>query len=132
ERVDYQPVDLEAVTRDALAYLAKFRDVLEEGTLEQRKEFLRGFVHEICIDPDTARGVITFYELPISSLMMVPGARVALLKTFRSKRLDGFSLPKEAWRLAGRLRTTTPASAPCAASPSGGTTGCSREIGRAH
>ena len=76
ERVDFQPVDLEAATRDALAYLARFRDVLEEGTLEQRKEFLRGFVHEISIDPDTARGVITFYELPISSLMMVPGVGV--------------------------------------------------------
>ncbi len=36
ERVDFQPVDLEAATRDAL-----------------------GFVHEISIDPDTARGVIT-------------------------------------------------------------------------
>src|SRR5436309_14085660 len=76
ERVDFQPVDLEAATRDALAYLARFRDVLEEGTLEQRKEFLRGFVHEISIDPDTARGVITFYELPVTSLMMVPGAGV--------------------------------------------------------
>ena len=74
--VDLQPVDHEAATRDPLAYLARFRDVLEEGTLEQRKEFLRGFVHEISIDPDTARGVITFYELPVTSLMMVPGARV--------------------------------------------------------
>jgi len=100
ERVDFQPVDLEAATRDALAYLARFRDVLEEGTLEQRKEFLRGFVHEISIDPDTARGVITFYELPAGSLMMVPGARVALLKKMRSKRLDGFSLPEEAWKVA--------------------------------
>ena len=76
ERVDFQPVDLEAATRDALAYLARFREVLEEGTLEQRKEFLRGFVHEISIDPDAARGTITFYELPISSLMMVPGVGV--------------------------------------------------------
>jgi hypothetical protein len=31
ERVDYQPVDIEAATRDALAYLARFREVLEEG-----------------------------------------------------------------------------------------------------
>src|SRR5206468_5837679 len=76
ERVDFQPVDLEAATRDALAYLARFRDVLEKGTLEQRKEFLRGFVHEISIDPDTARGTIIFYELPVTSLMMVPGVGV--------------------------------------------------------
>jgi len=73
-RVDYQPVDLEAATSEAFAYLGRFREVLEEGTLEQRKEFLRGFVHEIAIDPDAARGTITFYELPAGSLMMVSGA----------------------------------------------------------
>ncbi len=76
ERVDFQPVDLEAAARDALAYLARFHDVLEEGTLEQRKEFLRGFVAEIAIDPDAARGTIAFYELPVTSLMSVPGVGV--------------------------------------------------------
>jgi len=59
-----------------LAYLARFRKVPEEGAPEQRKEFLRGFVAEITIDPDAARGTICFYELPISSLMMVPGVGV--------------------------------------------------------
>jgi hypothetical protein len=43
-RLDYQPVDLETATREALAYLGRFREVLETGTLEQRKEFLRGSV----------------------------------------------------------------------------------------
>jgi site-specific DNA recombinase len=76
ERVDYHPIDLEAATREALAYLGRFREVLDSGTLEQRKEFLRGFVHEIAIDPDAGRGVITFYELPAGSLMMVPGPGV--------------------------------------------------------
>jgi hypothetical protein len=33
-------------------------------------------IPEIGIDPDTARGTITFYELPVSSLMSVPGAGV--------------------------------------------------------
>ena len=75
ERVDHTPFDLEAATADALANLGRFRRVLEIGTLEQRKEFLRGFVQEIRIDPDAGRGVITFYELPAGSLMMVPGAR---------------------------------------------------------
>ena len=32
--------------------------------------------------------------------MIVPGVGVALLKTFRSKRLDGFCLPEEAWWVA--------------------------------
>ena len=31
ERVDFGPVDLEAATRNALAHIARFRDVLEEG-----------------------------------------------------------------------------------------------------
>ena len=70
------------------------------GTLEQRKEFLRGFVNQIEIDPRAGRGTITFYELPVTSLMMVPGARDQLLKTLRSKRLDGFALPGEAWKVA--------------------------------
>ena len=79
ERVDYQPVDVEAATADAMAHPAKFREILQEGTLEQRKEFLRGFVAEIGIDPDKARGTISFYELPVLSLMSVPGAGVGLL-----------------------------------------------------
>jgi len=44
--------------------------------------------------------VITFYELPISSLMMVPGARVALLKTMLSKNLDRLTLGDDALGLA--------------------------------
>jgi len=62
--------------------------------------FLRGFVDEISIDPDAARGPSTFYELPISSLMMVPGARVALLKMMVSRNPDRFRLSEEAWRMA--------------------------------
>jgi hypothetical protein len=100
ERLNFQSVDPDAGARHALACLARLWSVPEEGTLEQRKEFLRGFVHEIAIDPDTARGTITFYELPVTSLMSVPGARVQLLETFPSKRLDGFRLPAEAWRVA--------------------------------
>ena len=35
-----------------------------------------GLVHDIAIDSDAAKQTITFYELPISSLMMVPGVGV--------------------------------------------------------
>ena len=98
ERVEYEPVDIEAVTAYALAHLAKFRQVLQESTLEQRKEFLRGFVAEIGIDPDKARGTITFYDLPDSSLMGMPGAGVERLGILRSNRLHRFNLPSERWR----------------------------------
>ncbi len=49
----------------------EYGQVLQEGTLEHRKELLRG----ITIDPNAARGTITYYELPAESLMIVPGAR---------------------------------------------------------
>ncbi len=52
------------------------------------------------VNPFDTRGVITFYELPVSSLMRVPGARHTLLGTFLSKDLDGFRLPGEGWRKA--------------------------------
>ncbi|MGH9748740.1 MAG: hypothetical protein ACRD6R_02305, partial [Candidatus Polarisedimenticolia bacterium] len=62
------------------------------STLEQRKEFLRGFVAEIGIDPDAGRGTIVFYELPVTSLMMVPGPWVELLQTLQVP--SGQSLPR--------------------------------------
>ncbi len=71
-----------------------------ESEYYREKEFLRGFIAEIGIDPDAGRGVITFYELPVSSLMSRPGARHTPLGTFLSKDLDGFRLPKEGWRVA--------------------------------
>ncbi len=40
-----------------------------ESEYYREKEFLRGFIAEIGIDPDAGRRVITFYELPVSSLM---------------------------------------------------------------
>jgi hypothetical protein len=32
--------------------------------------------------------------------MMVPEARVALLKMIVSRKVDGFSMPEEAWKVA--------------------------------
>jgi hypothetical protein len=40
------------------------------------KEFLRGFVAAIAIEPNAAHGTITYYQLPLGSLMGVPGAGV--------------------------------------------------------
>lgn len=74
--------------------------MLQEGTLEQRREILRGYVADIGIDPDNARASITFYQLPITSLMGMPGAGVELLGTFLSRDLDGFRLRREGWRAA--------------------------------
>jgi len=100
ERLDYRPVDVEAVTREALAYVGRFREVLGQGSLEQRKDFLRGFVKEIRIDPDKGEGAINYYRLPVSSLMMVPEARVEPLENPGSGLPDRFRLPGEAWKRA--------------------------------
>lgn len=59
-----------------------------------------GFIAEIGIDPDAGRGVITFYEIPAGSSMMVPEGRHDPSGTLRSTWLDGFSLQEKAWRVA--------------------------------
>ena len=56
-------VDIEALTAQALAHLAKFREVLAQRSIHEKKEFLRGLVAGITLFPSENRGVITFYDL---------------------------------------------------------------------
>ena len=65
-----------------------YGQMLQEGTLEHRKELLR----EFAIDPNAARGTITFYELPAGSLiMMVPeeGVELSWGQAPRNSEIDG-------------------------------------------
>ena len=66
-----------------LASLAGFEELLEQGTVEERKEFVRAFVQELEIDPDRGRGVLHIRRFPKVGIMgtgerswvLVPGAR---------------------------------------------------------
>jgi DNA invertase Pin-like site-specific DNA recombinase/phage host-nuclease inhibitor protein Gam len=63
EAVAEGPLDLEAATTQALAQIERFREVLDQGTIIQQKEFLRGMIAGITIHPGKHRGVVTYYDL---------------------------------------------------------------------
>ncbi len=54
--------DLKALARQAADYVVHLKDVLETGTVDERKRFIRAFVHEIIIDGKKRRVQVTFYD----------------------------------------------------------------------
>jgi DNA invertase Pin-like site-specific DNA recombinase len=54
--------NLKALARQAADYVVHLKDVLEAGTVDERKRFIRAFVHEIVVDGKKRRVQVTFYD----------------------------------------------------------------------
>ena len=54
--------DLKALARRAADYVVHLKDVIETGTVNERKRFVRAFVHEIIVDGKKRRVQVTFYD----------------------------------------------------------------------
>jgi hypothetical protein len=52
------------VARAALALAPQVRRIAARGTVEEKRTFLRAFVHGIEFDPESRRGVASFYAVP--------------------------------------------------------------------
>ena len=84
----YQPLNLDSLMDAAWAALSDLSRVAENGSLEERKEFVRGFLAGMKIDPDSDKGTLLWWKLPRaalsgdpdSSVGMVPGGRSELLQ----------------------------------------------------
>ncbi len=59
------------------------REVLEQGTIVEKKEFLRGLVAGITLFLSENRGVITFYDLIPASFKRRAGSRPKLYRKIR-------------------------------------------------
>jgi site-specific DNA recombinase len=94
------PLDVEAVTAQALAHLAKFREVLDHGSILQRKEFLRGLVAGITLYPSENRGTVTFYDLIPASFKCRAGTPDVLEKMPWWRREERFRAEDEGWSKA--------------------------------
>ncbi len=78
----HQPLDLNVLMASALDSLRDLAGLAESGSLEERKEFVRGFLSGMKIDPDSDEGTLLWWKLPRaamagtpnSSVDMVPGA----------------------------------------------------------
>ena len=66
-RLDFKPPDIEATVDAILAQLKDFPRVAAQGTVEERKQFVRLFVESIRIRPETIAGAATLKSLPIAT-----------------------------------------------------------------
>jgi hypothetical protein len=44
--------------------ISEFRELFEQGTLEEKKEFVRAFVEKLVVDPDKGTGTLYIREFP--------------------------------------------------------------------
>ncbi len=54
--------DFKAVARQAADYLVHLKEVLDAGSVDERKRFVRAFVHEIVVDGEKRRVKVVFYD----------------------------------------------------------------------
>ncbi len=59
----------------ALAHVARVREVLEQGSIVQQKEFLKGMIADITLYPSKNRGVVRYYDLLPASFKYSGGSR---------------------------------------------------------
>jgi hypothetical protein len=67
ETTPYDPIDADAVLRDGLASVSDLPRLMESGSLEDRKEFVRAFVGGVSVVPAEARLDIQMRTLPALS-----------------------------------------------------------------
>ena len=78
---------LHALAEQVLRYMADFEKVMAEGTVDEKRTFIRAFARRIALDPEAGTGRAELYALPRftalpagagnaanSSLIMVAGA----------------------------------------------------------
>jgi site-specific DNA recombinase len=95
-----KPVDLEAAINDAMGYLNRFRDVLDQGTFMEKKEFLRGFVVGIDLDPEAKQGVLHMHDVVAASFSINGWTPDVLEKTSGWRGEERFRGEGAEWREA--------------------------------
>jgi hypothetical protein len=72
ESAPYEPIDADAVLRDGMASLRDLPRLLESGSLEERKSFVRAFVGGVNVVPADARLELLMHKIP-SVTQLLPG-----------------------------------------------------------
>ncbi|MFC1807990.1 zinc ribbon domain-containing protein, partial [Candidatus Omnitrophota bacterium] len=57
------------IAEKMLSYLDDFKDTINHGKAERKKEFIRLFVKGVVMDPKTKQAKITLYSRPLSGIM---------------------------------------------------------------
>ena len=59
----------ENIAEKMLSYLDNFKDIINHGTAERKKEFIRLFVKSVIMDPKSKQAKIALYSRPLSDIM---------------------------------------------------------------
>lgn len=86
-------MDLDQAVREMTSMLGSFAEVMQEGSIDERRRVIRAFVREVRLDPQTHEGRAEIFALPDfeavtryqataskSSFQVVAGARVVAEK----------------------------------------------------
>ncbi len=72
ESAPYEPIDADALLRHGMAALGDLPRLMESGSLEERKEFVRAFVAGVKVYPDEERLEVQMRKIP-ASVVPKPG-----------------------------------------------------------
>jgi hypothetical protein len=88
ETAPYDPIDAEAVLESGLASLDRLPRLLESGSLEDRKEFVRAFVSGVSVVPGEARLDVQMRRLPAVGELRAANSTCGLLAGARYEPLQ--------------------------------------------
>ncbi len=76
----------------------QLREVLEQGSIVQQKEFLKGMIADITLYPSKNRGVVRYYNLLPASFCIRGGTADELEKMQIWRDQEAFRWAREGWR----------------------------------
>ena len=103
ETAPYDPIDADAVLRNGLASLHDLPRLMESGSLEDRKEFVRAFVGGVSVVPGEARLDIQMRTLPVVGSLLPANSTCGLVAGARYEPVQIEMKPVERF-LAGLAR----------------------------
>ena len=103
ETAPYDPIDAEAVLRGGLASLQDLPRLMESGSLEDRKEFVRAFVGAVSVVPGEARLDVQMRTLPAVGVLRHSNSACGVVAGARYEQVQMTLQPVERF-LAGLQR----------------------------
>ncbi len=88
ETIPYEPIDAEAVLRHGMAALSNLPRLMESGSQEQRKEFVRTFIAGVTVYPDEERLEVQIRKIPATALPQPGNSSAGLVAGARSDRVQ--------------------------------------------